>query len=68
MPGNCASLKKGDVIDVYYDERDPSLNRAREPVTSLINELITIGIGCLLFPPLLLFGLRLARARKKRLP
>jgi hypothetical protein len=66
MPGNCATLKQGDVIDVYYDERDPSLSRAREPVASLVNELITIGLGCLFFPPLILLGLGLARARKHK--
>jgi hypothetical protein len=66
MPGNCANLKKGDVIDVYYDERDPSLSRAREPAASLANELITIGLGCLFVPPLIFLGLMLARARRHK--
>jgi hypothetical protein len=65
MPTNCPDLKPGNVIEIYYDVRDPSINRAMEPVNGLINELIPIGLACLMCPPLILAAMKYARDRKR---
>jgi hypothetical protein len=55
---NCRALRPGDVIDVYYDVRDPANNSTNMPLNDLINELSAIGLACLVFPPLVFFMLR----------
>jgi hypothetical protein len=55
---NCGSLRPGDNIPIYYDATDPTVNRAAEPMAGLLNELIPIGLMCLIFPPAILFALR----------
>lgn len=50
MTVNCETLKLGDRFEVYYDTLNPTLSRAEEPIAALINELIVIGLACLLVP------------------
>ncbi|HEV2551204.1 MAG TPA: hypothetical protein VGU20_28100 [Stellaceae bacterium] len=54
MSTDCRSLRPGDKILVYYDTVDPTINRAREPVGGLVNELIPIALVCLTVPPLMI--------------
>ncbi len=50
MPVNCEMLRIGDPIKIYYNTLDPTVSRAEEPKAALINELIAIGLACLLVP------------------
>jgi hypothetical protein len=61
---NCRSLRPGDSIQIYYDTTDPNVSRTAEPLAGLKNELIPIAIGCLVFPPLIIFSF--ARYWKRR--
>jgi hypothetical protein len=52
---NCGSLRAGDLIQIYYDVSDPTLNRAVEPRAGLMNEIISIALICLVVPPFIFF-------------
>jgi hypothetical protein len=65
MVSNCDRLQPGDRISIYYDVTNPTTSSAREPRAALINELITIGIGCLLFPPMAIAAFALWSRRNK---
>jgi hypothetical protein len=66
---DCKSLRTGDKIEVYYDIRDPTLSSAYEPNAGLSNEMISIGISCLIAPPLVIFTFaQWMRRQKKNMP
>jgi Protein of unknown function (DUF3592) len=48
---DCGALRSGDSISIYYDTTDPAISRAIEPKDGLINDLIPIGLACLMVPP-----------------
>jgi hypothetical protein len=62
---NCSFLQPGDSISIYYDTTDPTISAATEPLAGLVNDLIAIGLACLLAPPTMI-GLFLHWYRKNR--
>jgi len=57
-PKPCESYKPGSSIKVYFSTVSPQENRAFEPWAGLWNEIIPIGLVCLVFPPFILLSLR----------
>ncbi len=52
------SAKIGESIRIYYLPNDPSVSLADQPSDELQNEIITVGLAAILFPALLVAGLR----------
>jgi len=64
----CGSLRIGDVIPVYYDVNDPHLSRTTNPKAGLLNEVLFIGISCLIFPTLVIIYVKTKPSRGAAAP
>jgi hypothetical protein len=53
----CECYKPGSSITVYFSTASPEKNVTIEPWAGLWNEIISIALVCLIFPPLILLGL-----------
>jgi hypothetical protein len=53
--GGCDS-QEGQPILVYYDSSYPAVNASANPTSAWWNEIITIAIGSVMFPSLLMFN------------
>jgi hypothetical protein len=63
----CKELVPGREITVYFNALDPKENTSGDPRAKLRNELMTIGLGVLVFPPLIILRL-FVPWRKKSAP
>jgi hypothetical protein len=63
----CTELQPGQEITVYFNALDPKENTSGDPKAKLLNELMAIGLGVLVFPPLIIWRL-FVPWRKKSAP
>src|ERR1700687_322893 len=58
MGDACRKSRPGDRIRVYFSDASPRLNVAVDPVSGLWNEIISILLVCLTFPPPTIWGFK----------
>lgn len=56
-------LKIGEKIIVFYDPENPEISVMGYPKGYLDNEIISIALGCIIFPPLIIFAIKRADKR-----
>ncbi|HXM00138.1 MAG TPA: hypothetical protein VN932_09425 [Rhizomicrobium sp.] len=56
MVVDCRDLHVGQHVSVFFDRMDPKNSSLGNPVAELENEAISILMVCLVFPPLIIFG------------
>jgi len=64
MGARCSVVKTGDEIQIHYARSQPTLSEAHDPVGTVINELVTIGLVAFFFPPL---AIAIVRFRIRRM-
>jgi hypothetical protein len=64
---NCTSLKKGDILRIYYSELTPELSEASDPKQALLGEAVLIGLAALFFPTAILFLVYLRRDKVREM-
>jgi hypothetical protein len=51
-------IKAGESLEIYYDPVSPAISVPGDPKPMLMNELISVGMACLLVPTAIVFTLR----------
>jgi hypothetical protein len=55
MGARCTSIAPGHSLPIFYNKHNPSENEALPPAGVLWNEIITVVMVCLTFPPLMMW-------------
>lgn len=56
--GDCDKIQIGAPITIYYEYANPTNNIGVEPAAELLNEIISVGLVALFFPPILIWNFR----------